>query len=233
MTPHQEDKKSMYDTVLGIFDKYRDEIEKIPELMIAVANFRSTVALIAEHNEKAKTVKAGKYEAKVNSKYELISLLVPAINSLHSYARKSKLADLNKLTKGVTRASFTRLNKTEFDERVGTLYKALNDNKTNLSRFNVTVETVDGIKSAIDAFYAAEKLHLSSGSEKSAAHVSLEEAFDESDDILNEDIDGLFEHFRKDNSEFYNTYIAGRVIRDISGGKGKEVPPPDNPQQPQ
>lgn len=233
MTPHQEDKKSMYDTVLGIFDRFQDLISTIPELVTHIASFRSTVVSISTLNEQAKNARSGKYETKVNTKNDLIKLLVPAVRSLHSYARKSKLEDIIKLTKGVTQSNFTKLNKADFDLKIDTLYKLLDAYKANLSGYNVSAEKVAAVKTGIDAYYAAEKEHLASGSEKSAAHISLEEAFDTADDILKEDIDGMIEHFREDNSEFYNTYIAGRVIRDISGGKTKETPPPETPQQPQ
>ena len=238
MTPHQKDKKSMYDTVLGIFDKFTDLISTIPELVLQVASFRSTVALISEHNDKAKTVKSGKYEAKVNTKHDLISLFVPAVKSLRSYARKNKLQDIIKLTEGISQSNLTWDTKAEFDEKIDTLYKLLDDNKANLTGYNVTAEKVAALKTSVDTYKAAEKVHLASGSEKSAAHISLEEAFDIADDILKEDIDGMMEHFRQDNKEFYNTYNAGRVIKDISGNKGNDTtppdtPPPDSPQQPQ
>ena len=233
MTPHEEDKKSMYDTVLGVFDQFQEAIAAIPELETTIADFRSTVTSIAAFDEQAKTARDGKYESKKNAKHTLISLIVPAVNSLHSYARKNKTEDVIQLTDKITEPSLSRLNKTEFNSKIETLYQSLDANKENLTGYGVTAENIDSIKAAVDAYDAAEKEHLTSGSHKTAAHISMEEAFDNADDILKEDIDGMMEHFKLINSEFYNMYNASRVIKDISGSKSKEAPPVETTQQSQ
>ncbi len=233
MTPHEEDKMSMYKTLLGIFDRFPDIIAGIPELETSIASFRSTVSSILQYDEQSKTARSGKYETKQNAKHNFIQLLVPAVKSLRSYARKNKLEDIIELTGGITQSKLLRLNKAEFDSRTDMLYASLDANKANLAGFNITEEKVNALKASMDVYDTAEKEHLASGSERSAAHKNREEAFDTADDILNEDIDGMMEHFRQENSDFYNMYVSGRVIKDISGSKAKETVPEEPADQPQ
>ncbi|MCL5029154.1 MAG: hypothetical protein M1480_09060 [Bacteroidetes bacterium] len=152
---------------------------------------------------------------------------------MRSFARKNKLEAIIKLTNGITRAYLLKLSKNDFDNFVDSFYKELDANRLNLSDYNIKPENVDAIKTTIDDFRKAEDSHLMSGSEKSSAIIGEEEAFDKADDILKEDIDGLIEHFREDNNDFYNIYIAARVIKDVSGGNTKTAAAPEQPAAPQ
>lgn len=233
MTAHNKDRRTMFSTVDAVFIRFWEVIATIPALVISIGLFRDALADITKYTDEAKKAKPGKYEKKVNTKHALIVLLVPAAASMRSFARKNKLEAIIKLTNGITRAYLLKLSKNDFDNFVDSFYKELDANRLNLSDYNIKPENVDAIKTTIDDFRKAEDSHLMSGSEKSSAIIGEEEAFDKADDILKEDIDGLIEHFREDNNDFYNIYIAARVIKDVSGGNTKTAAAPEQPAAPQ
>lgn len=232
MIPYLEDKLKMFDEVDAFRERHQAAIAAIPELLNSFMDFHSRILIIKDKNETTQNAKSGKLEAKLDAKGILVTSIVPAVRSLHSYARKNKLNDIIAITKGVTRASLLKLNKIEFDTKIDSFYKLLDANRAKLSGFNVDSAKVDTIKTNIDAYNAAEKDHHASGEQKSAAHMSLDEAFDTADDILKEDIDGMMEHFIDSNIDMYNEYQSARVIKNISGSKtapAAEAPAAEQP----
>ncbi len=219
MIPYLEDKLKMFETVDEFMQRYEADISSIPELINSCNELHTTIVLIKEKNETTKNARSGKFQAKLDAKHIMVAAIVPAARSLHSYARKNHIADIAAITRGVTRSSLLKLNKVEFDTKTDTIYKLLDANKDKLSGFNMDSAKVALVKAAIDGYYEAEKEHHASGEQQSAAHISLDEAFDLAEEILKEDIDGMMEHFRDVNPVMYNEYLSARVIKNVSGSK--------------
>lgn len=229
MNRSQSNKLSMFDSVIAVLRLFAEKIALLPILATLRDEFFSKVALIKLTDQEIKTVSAGKTNAKDEAKEDMIDLLYPMASSLYVYAKRSSNEQLKALT-NLPKSSLFLMRENDLAIRANLIKDAVVANKTELADYLVTNEKIIALTDAVAAFENAAETKDSGFASRTAAREALLKLFDEVDDLLLDEIDGIMETFKTTEPDFYNAYFSARVIKDLGTRKVvKENPAPANP----
>lgn len=148
------------------------------------------------------------------------------VDTDHELATK---ADFSRSDLGRGRAS-------EVVARYRNLWSAANDNLNVLGAFGVTASKLTTLKKKIDDFETSQPRPRQDRANTSAATQTLPEFSRQTDELLNDCLDGLIVQFKASDADFYNAYQTARRIVSAPGSckaNGGLTPAPAPTPQPQ
>lgn len=229
MTKTQSNKLSMFDAVAAVLKENAAKLSGTPILETLKTEFLAKVENIRATDQLVKSASAGKTSAKDEAKEDLIEILLPLANSFYVFAKRNKNEELKALS-NVTKSVLNKLRENDLVIKAATIKDALTANKAVLADFMITEAKITELANMITSFQTATETKDSGFANRVAARESLDTLFDETDDLLTDEIDGLMEVFKGSNVDFYNTYFSARVTKDLGYRKEvKETPTPVTP----
>ena len=231
MNKSESNKLSMFEAVIAVLKENAQKISSFTMLNSLSAEFQSEIEEIMNKDAELKTVFAGKTNAKDDAKENLVEMLVPLANALYVFAKRNGNAEM-RFVANVNKTLLLKMRENDLTIKANTIKDYLNSNKSSLGDFLITDEKITTLTTKISEFQKSTDQRDSGFANRVAARESLDKLFDKADDLLNDEMDGLMEVFKTNESDFYNAYQTARVIKDLGYRKEKKTdntnptPPP-------
>jgi hypothetical protein len=229
MRKHEENKLTMYKSVLTDLDSNKSKTDTVAAFAEPIMEFRTTVQAIESKTSQMDNAITGKTSTKLKAEDELIRVLLPIAAALYTYGRKQNNAEISEKVK-VQESYLRRMRDTELVIKARSIHALAVANVGSLGDYGITDVKVDDLSDKIENYNTSLGQRESGTAVRSGARLSLTELFAKADDILENSLDPLMELLRETFTEFYNEYFAARVIKDL--GIVHEPEPPPTPPTP-
>jgi hypothetical protein len=225
MTARQETKLNMYNTVIQHCDNNAATVATIPAFEAAVTALKATRDLIeAKRNFQAQPI-SGTTEDKNNARTGLEDAAVAIASKGYAFAVNTNNMDLKEQF-NYTKSDLQRLRDGELDGVCQNIHDAADANAAALVSYGIVAGDITGLKDLIDAYKAIVTGPRTKIGNRSAAKDDLKTLFKQADNTLKQQMDKLAIGFKTSHPDFYNQYLAARVIVDAPTQKKEETPPP-------
>ena len=227
MNNSQQNKLNMYQAVDLVLDSHKDTWTSLTGFGTAVGDLEANISTI--------TSLAQVQSARSGAAAEKGAVLESLLDSAIQVAGATRAgAVVNKDHELATRANFSRSElgrgrSAEVVSRCRNVWTAANDNLDVLGAFGVTASKLTTFKKRIDDFETAQPRPRQDRANSSAATQTLPELFRQTDEILNDCLDGLIVQFKASDADFFNTYQTARKIVSPGTRKTNSVTPTPTP----
>jgi hypothetical protein len=218
MTTNEYNKFSMYSAIGKILENYATVTDSSPLLKESTEKFIKILEVIRIKDNSYLNAKKGAVEDKETAEEKLIGEILVKAGVMFVFARKTGNGNLKALT-DVKRTILLKMRDTELLQRAKAILENLKTNQEELLKNGLTATSADEFESAIKDYEDAIGEKDAKQAEAKASRKDLKDLFDESDDILKNDIDRLMELVKDGNADFYNRFKAARTIKDLGAGK--------------
>jgi len=210
MNNPQQNKLNMYQAVGAVLESHKATWTSLTGFANAVSEVETNVSTIASlaQAQAAKSGAAAEKNAVLESLLDSARQVAGAtragavVNQDHELATK---ADFSRSDLGRGRSS-------EVVARCRNVWSAANDNLDVLGAFGVTTSRLTTLKKKIDDFETSQPRPRQDRANTSAATQTLPELFRQTDELLNDCLDGLIVQFKTSDADFFNAYHTARRI---------------------
>lgn len=214
MNQDQINRKEMYEAVNSFLDANSAKWTAIPK----VAEFKNAFANVtrqisdAQYAQLETQVFLGKNKTQLkNTVAQKADILNDSIEAFALVSGNMELA--NKMATSYTHLN--RLRNAEFVPAIKAIVTAADDNAETLQgEYGVTAEQIEGLKDDFDDFLAINGEPRAYRIASVQATKDLELLFTDATDILKNKLDKVMSIFKRSDVNFYNGYLAARVIVD-------------------
>ena len=228
MTKTEENKLSMYKAVYSVMNENKTVVDTVPALSGAVTRFGGNIESINAKDIELNNSTSGKTGSKEKAENEMLDVLVPLANSLHAYANRANNEEL-KVKSKVTRSNLKSIRDNELITKTLMIRDLLNENLAALADYSITAVKLAELDDKLSTYQGSIGSKETSFATKSAARISLSQLFENTDNILKNEMDTLVENFKNGNKTFYDKYWSARTIKDLGLGHGGDDTPPTPP----
>jgi hypothetical protein len=218
MTKAQSNKLSMFEAVAAVLNNSGQILSGFPIIVTIKTELIALIEKIKNADKTIETASSGKTDAKEEARKKLSALLLTLANSLYVYAKRKSLLDLQAICY-VTKSGLKKMKENEFVTEAGTIIDKLNEQKANLADYSVTDEKITELANAYSLFQQSADTKDTGEAKRIAAHEAVEDLFEDTMDLLEDELDGLMENIKTTNAEFCNEYYAARIIKGLGGQK--------------
>jgi hypothetical protein len=214
MNQNQINRKEMYETVNSFFDTNAAKWSSIPKLAEFKNLFSNVIGQINEsqYAQQEAQVFLGKNKTQLKN---TVALKADILNdSIEAFALVTGNMELaNKMATSYTQLN--RMRNTEFIPAIMAIVTAADNNEEPLQvEYGVSAEQVEGLKNDFDDFLAVNGEPRAYRIASVQATKDLESLFTEATDILQNKLDKVMSIFKRRDVNFYNGYLAARVVVD-------------------
>jgi ribosomal protein L17 len=224
----QENKMSMYEAVTSLLDANSTIISTLAALVDIKDEFGSLIVQIKSKGSEKRDSTKGKVQTKNEAEDALVNKLLEIGAPLYSYARRTKNNTLIEIC-NISETGLKRLRDTELESKANSIHAGANEHIADLGDYGITAAAVTDLSNLINSFHLALGDRESSAAVKTGATKTLAELFKQADDVLYNSMDMLIENYRMTQTDFYQKYLAARVIKDIGVRHDEEEPTPPPP----
>lgn len=226
MRINQSNKYNMFKTVLALLKANTARTAVVRAFAAALATFEGIVETIGIKERERSDNSTGKLDVRDNAEDALVEAVVPVSSAVMAYASATKNTELYDKAR-VKKSILYHLRDNELVLKAKTILALAQQYVDKLGDYAVTAQTLTELQQDITDFEAA-MADLGKGlSGRSGARIAVHDAFDAADDVLKNQLDKMMETVKQTDLQFFNEYIAARVIRDLGGGRSKNnVPTP-------
>ena len=232
MRTNQKNKLRMTKAVIAKLNANSAELAQVPAIAPALAKLSQCVQSIETKETERGDQSTGKLEVRDEAEDILVEALVQVSSSLTAFASSSNDTELYEKAK-IKKSILHRLRDNELLLKAKSMLTLARQYVDQLVPFGTTAELIASFEQAITSFETAASGVDKSFSGRSGARLSVNDAFDEADAILKDQLDNLMESVKKVDLQLYNEYKVARVIHDLGGGrdtkKGGQTPPVQPP----
>jgi len=213
MTKNQTNRKEMQSDVLNYLDSNTEKWNSIP----IIGTIKSNLSNVDEAMESAIQQQAGASIYLGKNKAQLKRVIAEKADILNdqieTYA--SINGDLALEAKmNASMSDFTKLKNEQFVVKVQEVVTEAENNMDGLSTdYGVNTGQVDDLKTDLDSFRSLNGMPRAYQINKRIATTNLAELFTQSNQIL-ERLDKAMKIFKHRNRDFYNGYLAARIVID-------------------
>jgi hypothetical protein len=214
MNNKQENKLTMYDSVLSYLNSRTDMLNQMPALKTAVTDLHVIVNGIKEKANETISSITGKADLKAELKEQLILKTAAILGAVKAYARRKDDTVL-KAKADVTRSQIKKQRDTELAIFCKGMFELVSPFAPALTDYGVTSEDIDEFEELVKKFDEATSDREAGVAQRKSATSELVTLFESADDLLEDELDALMEKFRQTDNQFFNAYQAARVIKDL------------------
>jgi len=223
MNKNEESKFSMYRAVLSVLKENVTVFSGTPALVKAVDAFGKVFESITGIDEKYLSVSKGKALEKQNAQEELIETLLKVGGVLFIDAKAKKDENL-KILSTLSYSGLKRMRDNDFLTKAKNVLKNAQSATASLKTLHTDIETdIKELEKQVKAYENAANVKETKTAESHAGRTALDEAFDNADEILKDEIDNLIELIRTKNPDLYNKYLSARVVKYTGARKTKTI----------
>ena len=212
MNKRQENKLTMYESVLSTFRAHTEILGGVPFLKSGMEKFEKTIELIHKKLQEFHSATAGKSSMKSQAEDEFIATLLPVASALFIYAKEIRDTELREKVR-MSENKLYKTRDTELAEKGMQIVELAETHGVELGKRGITAEMISVLKTNANNFHGAIGIRESSVAERIGARTTVETLFDQADEILEDEVDRAMELVRQADSQFYNEYFASRLIR--------------------
>ncbi len=190
------------------------------------AHIQSIQDYATSHSSTTKGATASKRAARVT----MVDAALEVAGAVRAYASANHDEEL-RAKAAFQPSNFNRLRDTEVSGFCQSIHDAANDVVGSLGDQGVTAATLTAFQAKIDAYNGAVAKPRTARSSNRAAGALMEAEFEETDKLLEDQLDALVVRFKTTQPAFYQAYVAARsIVDDAAGRNGAEETPQPQPQ---
>ncbi|MFW5657608.1 MAG: hypothetical protein ACOC0C_08320, partial [Bacteroidota bacterium] len=208
MTNEQSNHYRMFITVQDYLDNRNEVWSPIPKINEYKNELDELIARIAGKTDETKAI-VGVKEKKDHLKQVLALKLAGLSGVIQAYANETGNHDLAKAVK-VTKSDVGRANDHEVENIANALLKAAGEHLDKLREYGITQEKLTEISTTADDFNALVGKPRSIQNQKYVTLDSIEQLFDECNNLLRNRMDNIMVMFQENSAEFYDGYQRAR-----------------------
>jgi len=212
MTKRQFNKRTMYQSVLGLVETNNTSASSFQGIAESVQSFKDVVLAIESKDVEVQFASTGKAIARREAQNKLMAILVPVQAAVYAFAEAQKDGQLKAKASTAPSRLFLMRDVKLADVASGVLTLA-RENAQNLADHGVGAESIDRLEASIEGFKKAIEKAESGAAVRKAARKSAEELIAEADAILSEKIDKYAELLREGDPQFYDGYFEARMVK--------------------
>ena len=216
----QENKLSMYETVVEVLDANSALVSSLPGLVIARSALVNKTLQIRQMNMVQLKSTKGKTLDKGARKVLLADTSYGVAAAVQAYAATTENNDLYELVH-FTRTALRESEDEALEQACQLIHDEANKVVASLPDYGVDATDLSDLQGLITAWGTQSQAPRMAISERTMATQTLPSLFKDADSILKKRMDKLMEKFRVSNPEFFATYHAARRIVDAGHGKKK------------
>ena len=211
MTKRQIERKEMQEAVSTFLDTHAEIWNTIPK----IAEFKNQLDELNTQIEETHTeqqnaqVFLGKNKTQLKlliaQKADMINDIIEAYASLEGDAiLEQKMAD--------SASTLFRLRNQDFIQKIKDIIQEADKHLANLKDYGLHMDQINDLKADFDGFLSLNGEPRMYRIASSQATKDLEELFDSVRELLDKQLDKVIKIFRTRNANFYNGYLAARMI---------------------
>ncbi|MBI3192835.1 MAG: hypothetical protein HYZ34_00035 [Ignavibacteriae bacterium] len=224
MEKHEENFLTMCDGVVELMDNNTDKTGSIPAIGETVEEVRTGAVQAKASDATMDSATDGVASGKQAAENELIKRILIVTGAVFSYARKNNKEEL-KVKYDVSETKFVRMRDTELGAYVHGMKKEVQEFVDQLVSYGVKQDTLDALDAQTSAYEKLIGGQQAATGLRSGMRTSLTSQIAVLRESL-ESLDGLMLQMQEPEPDFYNTYIATRVIKDLGTRHLPEEPTP-------
>lgn len=221
----------MYRSVETVLDENQNIWQVLVAFVAAVAAFKSSIQTINSLEESRNGGTKGVTASKQAKRDAMTAATLVVAGGVRAYASAHNDEELRAKV-NYTPSVLRNTRDTEAATICQGIHNTANGLVANLADNGVTPQTLTDLQTKITAYNAAIGKPRTKLSNNRAAGTMLELEFEAADKVLEEQLDGMIEQF-KVNQSFYQSYLAAREVVDNAAGHaskngGNAQPQPAN-----
>lgn len=217
MTDRQENKLSMYATVIQVCNANNAAWSGLTAFANAFTNFSNATQAISDTRITQETITTGIAQDKTALRERMATLAQRVGSAVAAYASVTSNNELrNKVN--YTFTDLLRTRDTISADRCRVIYTEANAVVADLTDYGVDATMLTELDAAITAYSAIIVSPRTAISIRKTSTAELKALFKQADDVLKNQMDLLAKMFMDSAPTFYSNYLNARVIVDLKGG---------------
>jgi len=227
MTQDQDDIITMFETTVAFLDANFDTWKNTPAFVDAHGRAKAGTAGIRSRTGKQQVPIEGVTGDKAQMRDDLEEKVLVTADAIGAFAAKTDNNDLAAQVE-VTKSSLDRLPDSDLVQTAQRVIDAATANLAALAPYGVTSAELDALGAAAELFANKKESPREAIVSRKVETLSLPGAISSVRSIFRNEIDKLMTAFKKPEPDFYNGYIASRIIVNHTATipKKPEPPPP-------
>ncbi len=213
MSDNDKKRLSMYETVISFLMENRDIISLNRSFYYSISKLRKIVDEIKIRDKELSSDTLEKTVITYNAKDDLIFTLIPVTAALFNFAKTKNDISLKEKTR-MAQSFFIRLRDVELINKATGIYQLACIHLNSLQRYKINQKVVNDLKVKLDRFSGALDNKINTFVNGNAA-VALNNAFNDAEGILSNQLDKLVEQIDSVFPEFYDDYLMIRSMENI------------------
>ncbi|MGD1046695.1 MAG: hypothetical protein ABR936_15410 [Bacteroidota bacterium] len=224
MNKKQENKQTMWEAILKLFNQNKAKVDANPGFASSVAALVQTTDAARKKISEADNAIKGKAQEKAAAEDALIATLVPVLAALRIHAHKENHSELW-MKVDLSPSDLKGMRDTALKDVAVMLIALANEYTTDLVQHGIGKDKLDDLQKKADTYFDALSQRLGGEAVRGGARAAADELVSQVDQILTREIDDYMEMMQESDPEFYNTYWSVRHIRD-TGIRHRSKPAP-------
>ena len=230
MTKRQESRLTMYEGIVDLLKNHQDVTHLIDGFEAVETRLTTLVGNIKSKTTVIDQKLTGKTATKYSNEEDLITVLLPVCNALFLFGKKQKDETLKEMS-NTAEYKLHRLRDTQLSSFAVEIWQAAQNHAADLVPYGITTQQLAQLKTFSDGFAHSIAERDSSSADTKGARQALSDLFDETDELLNDELDRYFEILRLTQPELFASYTAGRNVK-LLGIRHREPTEPTEPSKP-
>lgn len=218
MNSKSEVKLTMFHTVVAFLTENAKVYENVKALNEFIGKLKTSLDKINEKNLEYLRTIDGKVADKNVSKDDLQDTLITISNVLNAFAVSTKNKEIEDVV-SLSASAIKTLRSREIIFEAKRYITTIDKYKKELESYGISDELYKTFTTSIDNYSNTLNNKDLSYSNKPVIRKELEQLIDDTDFMLNKQIDPLIELFKKTTPDFYEKYYSARSIKDYTGTK--------------
>ena len=214
MTTRQENKLSMYLATKKCLNDNNAVWAAFAGIASVVTLFFSKITLIQNTENRQQKSSKGASTSKKEKKAALIEMLMVVIGGIKSYAKDVNDEELFSSV-DFSQSELEKLGDSLLVDRANLIIGIANANAGNILDKGITAVVLGDLQTLITEYENAVSGPRTVISDKKTATAQLAVLFDQTDELLKDNIDGLILQFKIPNNDFFRNYFNNRIILDL------------------
>ncbi len=220
MNTKQENKLSMYETVLELFSNNPAIVALILAFSNAATTFTNKVALLQAQVALQTAIITGVAAAKKTRKTALIDQMLFIIGALRAYAKATGDDELFNFV-NYKRYKLEAQADTVLTQLANSIKDKANLHLAALADYGITAVVMAAYQTAITNYALFVPKPRTARVSKKTVTKNIKDLIKQIDELLLDELDALAIQFKVANADFYNNYLSSRIIIDLGSTTAK------------
>jgi hypothetical protein len=211
MTQNQENIVSMFETTIAVLDTNNALWNGKAAFADAVTEAKEGVAAVREASARQESPTSGITDEKMEARTDLEERALEIADQVSALGAKTRNAALMAQVQ-VTRSSLDLSQDDNLVQTAERIRDAAKDNTAALKPYGINTADITALTNAIDTFSGMKTAPRTAKAARSGATKGVASLIKTTRSIFRNQLDKMMTLFRRSNPDFYNAYLAARII---------------------